>query len=374
MMYLLALSVVALLLWAGVLLAPWRPWSTRERLEAGVGAMDADVDLSDVVAIVPARNEAARISDTLTALHAQGRDLRIVVVDDGSEDETSAVVESLGLDGVSVVRAGPLPQGWTGKVWAQSQAEPLLNRPRVLLLDADILLSPGLLPVLKGKLREKNASLASVMVELPMKNRWERLLMPAFVFFFKLIYPFSLVNAPNSRISAAAGGCVLMETRALEDIGGFAALKDALIDDCALARLVKREGHTIWIGLTRSAASHRRYHRLSDIWNMVARTAYTQLGCAPPMLALCTLIMAVALIIPVAGLFSHDLASISLSALTVIFMALSFIPTLRYYGLNPALGLTLPLSGMLFLAMTWTSAFRYWAGERAVWHGRAYRA
>ncbi|HSS65485.1 MAG TPA: glycosyltransferase [Gammaproteobacteria bacterium] len=373
-MILTILSAVAGLLWAALLLLPFRPWSTRERLDASIGSVKVDDDLSDMVAIVPARNEADRIAVTLAALHAQGRDLRVVVVDDGSDDQTSAVVKSLGLKNVSVLRAGSLPPGWTGKVWAQSQAEPLLQRPLVLLLDADIRLYPGLVAALKAKLRKENASLVSLMVELPMNYRWERLLMPAFVFFFKLLYPFGLVNAPRSSVAAAAGGCILMRTRALADIGGFAALKDALIDDCALARLVKREGRAIWIGLTRSAVSTRRYPRLTDIWNMVARTAYTQLGYRLPMLALCTLIMAVAFFIPLAGLFSHNPPSVSLSVLAMVFMALSFIPTLGYYGLNPALGLTLPLSATLFLAMTWTSAFRYWAGERSVWHGRVYRA
>ncbi len=370
----LALCIVALLLWIGVLLAPWRPWSTLERLDSGFGAVDGDDDLSDVVALVPARNEADRITDTLSALHVQGRNLQIVVIDDGSEDNTFAVVEGVGLEGVSVLRAGSLPQGWTGKVWAQSQAEPLLKRPLVLLLDADIRLLPGLVSALKAKLRRKNAGLVSVMVELPMKNRWERLLIPAFIYFFKLLYPFALVNAPHSRVAAAAGGCVLMTTQSLEEIGGFAALKHALIDDCALARLVKRKGHAIWIGLTRSAVSTRRYHRLSALWNMVARTAYTQLGYALPMLVLCTMVLVVAFIIPLAGMFTLNLSSVLLSAMALIFMALSYIPTLKYYGLNPVRALSLPLSGVLFLAMTWSSAFRYWSGERSVWHGRAYRA
>lgn len=372
-MTLTALSFVAMLIWAGVLLVPWRPWSTRERLEADAEAAGDDDDLSDVAVLVPARNEAVRIADTLLALKAQGRGLRVVVVDDGSEDETSAVVERLGLEDVSLLRAGPLPPGWTGKVWAQSQAEPLLGKPLLLLLDADIRLSRGLLSALKAKLRRDDAGLVSVMAELPMMNLWERLLMPAFIFFFKLLYPFRLVNARDSRIAAAAGGCVLMKSEALEDIGGFAALKDALIDDCTLARLVKRHGHLVWIGLTRSAMSTRRYPRLPDIWNLVARTAYTQLGCSLPMLVLCSLVMVTAFAVPVAGLFADDFRPVSLSVLAAILMAVGFSPLLKYYGQNPAMSVALPLAGVLFLAMTWTSAFRYWAGERSVWHGRVYR-
>lgn len=371
-MLLTVLSALAALLWAVVLLLPFQPWSTRERLEAEVGSVNRDGDLSDVVAIVPARNEADRIAATVAALHLQGRDLRILVVDDGSEDGTSAVAEALGLDGVSVMQAGSLPPGWTGKVWAQSQAEPLLQRPLVLLLDADIRLSPGMLVALRERLRQQNLGLVSVMAELPMKNTWERVLIPAFVFFFKLLYPFRLVNAAKSPIAAAAGGCVLIKTGALKDIGGFAALKDALIDDCTLARTVKRHGHGIWIGLTRSAVSTRRYRRISDIWNMVARTAFTQLDYSLPMLGLCTVVMAVAFVAPATGLFTGDVGPISFSALAMIFMALSFLPTLKFYRLSPGLSLTLPLAGALFLAMTWTSAIRYFAGERSRWHGRAY--
>lgn len=373
-MTLTIVSAVAAMLWATVLLLPFRPWSTRERLEAAVKCEHRVADLSDVTAVVPARNEASRIADTVTALRRQGRGIEILVVDDGSEDGTSAVVEGLALDGVSVLRAGPLPRQWTGKVWAQSRAESRLTRPLLLLLDADILLSPGAVPALKETLETTRSGLVSVMAALPMRDFWERLLMPAFVFFFKLLYPFGLANAPRSRIAAAAGGCVLMHKRVLEDIGGFAAVKDALIDDCALARRVKDKGHRVWIGLTHSAASSRRYPRLADIWNMVARTAFVQLRCSAAMLLLCTLIMTVAFIVPMAGLLAQALAPSLFSALAIVLMSVVYIPTLKYYRIHPALGLTLPLAGVLFLAMTWTSALRYWTGERSVWHGRVYRA
>ena len=373
-MMLASMAFFAALLWATVLLLPFRPWSTRERLESVAVLGDGEADLSDVTAVVPARNEAGRIADTLEALHRQGRGIEIVVVDDGSEDGTSAVVEGLALDGVSVLRAGPLPRKWTGKVWALSRAESRLQRPLILLLDADIVLSSGAVPALKQTLKSTRSGLVSVMAALPMRGFWERLLMPAFVFFFKLLYPFGLANAPRSRIAAAAGGCVLMQKRVLDDIGGFAAVKDALIDDCALAREVKRRGHRVWIGLTHAAASSRRYPRLADIWNMVARTAYTQLRCSAALLLLCTLIMTGAFIVPMAGLFTQALAPFLFSALAIALMSIGYIPTLKYYRIHPAFALTLPLAAVLFLAMTWTSALRFWTGERSVWHGRVYRA
>lgn len=370
-MTLTALCFLGTLIWAGVLLAPWRPWSTAERLESGEN--DAD-DLSDVTAVIPARNESKRIAGTVRALRAQGQNLDIIVVDDDSDDDTAGIVERLGLTGVRLLRAGPLPSGWTGKVWAQSRAEALLERPLVLLLDADIHVSTGLVPALKKKLRSGDFALVSLMAELPVKNVWERLLVPAFIFFFKLLYPFGRVGAPGSRVAAAAGGCVLMKRPVLEEIGGFAAIRDAIIDDCALARRVKHRGHRIWIGLTRSAVSTRRYSGLADIWNMVARTAFTQLGYSLSILLLCSLVMAAAFVVPLFGLFANDSGPVVLSALAVGFMLSSYTPLLKFYGLNPVLCVTLPLAGVLFLAMTWTSAFRYWAGQRSAWHGRAYRA
>ncbi|MDX1514724.1 MAG: glycosyltransferase, partial [Gammaproteobacteria bacterium] len=270
----LSLAMLSALLWLCLLLTPWRPWLVRETLDHDA---PLEEDLSDVVALVPARNEAGAIARTLTALSSQGPGLKIVVVDDQSDDDTKDVVEGLRLPDVTLIHGGPLPDGWTGKVWAQAQGQSELNRPLTLLLDADVELAPGVLAALKATRRQKRVALASLMVELPMSNLWERLLLPAFVYFFRLLYPFALANDPHTRVAAAAGGCVLMETREIQNLGGFDALRSALIDDCTLARLVKLGGGGTWIGLTRRARSQRRYPRLADIWGMVARTAFTQL-------------------------------------------------------------------------------------------------
>ncbi|HEX9583290.1 MAG TPA: glycosyltransferase [Gammaproteobacteria bacterium] len=361
------LLMASALLWACVLLLPWRPCAVRESLAADAGAPD---EMSDVVALVPARNEAESIARTLAALSGQGRHLKIVVVDDQSTDGTVEAINSAGLPDLVLIRGEALPAGWTGKVWAQAQGEKELDRPLTLLLDADVELAPGLLTALKRKMRDQRAGLASLMVELPMAGFWERVLIPAFVYFFKLLYPFALANAPHSRVAAAAGGCVLMETRRLQKIGGFASLRGELIDDCTLARLVKNDGARIWVGLTRDARGLRRYPRLSDIWNMVARTAFTQLRLSGALLAVCTLLMALAFVAPVTGLAAGGSAVFAAIALGA--MMLSYFPTIRYYRLHPVWVLALPLAGVLFLAMTWSSAFRHWRGEGVSWRGRAY--
>ncbi len=362
----------ALLVWLIVLILPWRPWSTRERLEAD--AERSRESLDDVTVLIPARDEAETLPQTLAGLSTQGPGLDIVVVDDQSSDGTGAIAQSSGVAGVRVISGAPLPAGWTGKVWAQSQARPLLNRPLVLLLDADIVLAPGLIATLRHRLRGRRLGLASLMAELPMEGFWERLLLPAFVYFFKLVYPFHVANSPSKRVAAAAGGCVLLETGALDAIGGFASLRDAIIDDCTLARRVKDAGFRTWIGLTRSVTSHRRYFGLGGIWRMVTRTAFTQLRYSWSALALCTLLMIISFLSPVVMAFSPDLSARTIALGAWLLMWLAYLPTLRFYGIPAPWGLMMPFIGLLFLTMTWDSARRYLGGERSAWRGRQYSA
>lgn len=369
---LLAWATLALVAWLVVLGLPWRPWSTRERLEAD--PRRARESLEDVTVLIPARNESHTLPQTLASLAEQGPGLDILVVDDQSSDATAQVARCSGPAGVRVISGMPLPAGWIGKVWAQSQARPYLNRPLVLLLDADIALAPGLIATLRQQLRGQRLGLASLMAELPMQGFWERLLLPAFVYFFKLIYPFHLANSANRRVAAAAGGCVLLDVKALDAMGGFESLRDAIIDDCSLARGVKLAGYRTWIGLTHSVSSHRRYHGLGDIWRMVARTAFTQLAYSWLLLGLCTLLMVICLLSPVLSAFSADQATRVIAVVAWLLMWLAYIPTLRFYHLPLLWGLLLPFVGLLFLAMTWDSARRYLRGERSAWRGRQYNA
>jgi len=361
---------IAPLIWWGVLLLPWAPWRIRERLTGEATALPPD--LSDTTAVVPARDEAATIEPALRALVAQGRGLRVVVVDDRSGDGTAAAAQQVAAPGLEVVEGRPLPRGWTGKLWALEQGRRRVTTPWTLLMDADVVLAPGALGALRARLDQEGARLGSLMVELAMEGFWERLLLPPFIYFFRLLYPFHLANTPASRVAAAAGGCILIETRVLEEIGGFQALRDALIDDCTLARRVKSRGHRTWIGLTRSARSLRRYPDLASVWGMVARTAYTQLRYSALLLVLCTAALAAAFWLPVAGLFAPSPAARYLAAVALVAMVASYLPTLRYYGLPGRWALTLPVAGTLFLAMTWTSAVRYWRGTRSRWKGRTY--
>jgi hopene-associated glycosyltransferase HpnB len=367
----IVVGAAAACLWLAVLIAPWQPCRTRERLDSPADGGDADPDaLAGIDAIIPARNEAALIEDTVRALAAQSTAVHILVVDDQSTDGTGARARQAGA--TEVLTSAPLPEGWTGKLWALEQGFRRTHSPYVLLLDADIVLAPGVLRALRMQLRRSGAQLVSVMAEPRLRSFWERLLLPAFVYFFKLLYPFRLANGRTSLVAAAAGGCVLLERRVLEQIGGFAALRGELIDDCTLARLVKRAGFRTWIGLTRAARSQRPSERLGAIWDMVARTAFTQLRYSPVWLGACTVLMLLAFAVPVACLAAPDDAARAAGAAALFALSASYLPVLRYYGLSALRAPTLLLAAILFLAMTWTSALRYWRGTRSTWKGRVY--
>ena len=236
-----------------------------------------DADLSDITVLIPARNEAEVIGTTLGSLKTQGNDLAIIVVDDRSTDGTATVAKTLGVQNLRLLSGEPLPADWSGKLWALEQGFRHVNTPLTLLIDADIELRPGIVGGLRQKLKENHLHFISLMAQLRMASFWERLLMPAFVYFFKMLYPFRLSNSSFTRVAAAAGGCILLETRLIEEIGGFEAIRQELIDDCALARRVKSLGYRTWMGLTHSVHSLRSYENLAGIWNMVTRTAFCQL-------------------------------------------------------------------------------------------------
>ena len=295
-----ALIFLSFAIWLTILLLPWRPWGTAQRLPSAT----ADISLSDVTVLIPARNEAECVAETLRQVAAQGALAKIVLVDDQSDDGTATAARTAGIDALQIVDGTPPPPGWSGKLWALEQGRTECATRLTLLLDADIGLSPGVLNALLSQMNRGAYDLVSVMANLPMRNGWEKLLLPAFIYFFKLLYPFSLANDPRSRVAAAAGGCVLIKTARLDAIGGFAALHDAIIDDCALARYVKRAGGRTWLGLSNEVRAIRPYTSLRPIWDMVARTAYTQLRYSPAWLLLCSVLMIVVYIVPIVGLVS----------------------------------------------------------------------
>ena len=364
------LAITGAITWLIILLLPWRPWSTREVLNAS--SPSADEDLSDITVLIPARNEADMLHTTLPALNEQGKGLNIIIVDDQSTDGTPEAARGAGGKNLLILPGKSLPSGWSGKLWALEQGRSQLKTSLVLLLDADIRLLPGIIGELRKTMREKNVHLISLMAVLRMETFWERLLMPAFIYFFKLLYPFHLSNSSSSKVAAAAGGCILLETRVLDEIGGFSSLRGALIDDCALAKKVKSRGYKTWMGLSHSARSLRSYNDMRAIWKMVARTAFTQLRYSKLLLILCTVIMLASFGIPGIGLLLPPLSVKLLSAFCLACMVLTYLPTLKFYRMSTWWAFAMPLIGALYLAMTWTSAFNCWRGQTSQWKGRTY--
>jgi len=364
------LALAAALIWFGILLLPWRPWNTREVLNAS--SPPSEEDLSDITALIPARNEAEFIIASLLGLGAQGNHLAIVLVDDQSTDGTAQAALRTAKRNLRIIEGKPLPPGWTGKLWALEQGISHVHTPLTLLMDADIELKPGILAALRKKMIENGLQFISLMAALRMVSFWERLFLPAFIYFFKLLYPFHLSNSSNPRVAAAAGGCILLQTNVLKAVGGFRALRGAMIDDCALARRVKSLGFRTWIGLTHSARSLRPYNDLGTIWNMVARSAFSQLRYSSLLLLFCTVLMITAFWLPVMGLFFPETAARVIAAASLGAMMLSYLPTLTFYGLPRVFAVAMPFIGTFYLAMTWTSAFRFWLGKGAEWKDRSY--
>ena len=366
-MFTFACALLPALMWLGLLLVPWRPWSTREHLEADAAVRQA-FDLGDVTVLIPARNEGDVLGVTLAALQAQGTGLQVVVVDDQSTDDTAGIAAAF--PHTRVISGQPLPEGWAGKLWALEQGRMHVQTGLTLLLDADIQLQPGVLATLVMHKRREQRQLVSLMADLRRTSFWDRLLLPVFVYYFKLLYPFALSNSPSRFVAAAAGGCILVDTEVLQRIGAFASLRDALIDDCTLARQVKQAGYRTWLGLSRDVVSLRPYASLASIHQMVARSAFTQLGYSTALLLAVTAVFALAYGTPLALLGAPQVWPLALTAWLA--MTVSYLPMLRYYRMSPLWALLLPLSATLYLAMTWSSAIRYWRGVRSQWKGRVY--
>ena len=366
---LLILSIFASVIWFIVLILPWRPWLTGETLEPEFAG---DFDLADVSVLIPARNEADVIADTLHGLAKQGRGLKVLLVDDASDDGTAAVAKQVSGVDLSIINSQSLPDGWSGKLWALEQGAREVQTAWTLLLDADILLAPGMVASLLAKAKNDNRQLVSIMACLRMESFWEKLLMPAFIYFFKLLYPFRLANSDSPQVAAAAGGCILLETKVIVQIGGFSEIRGAIIDDCNLAKQVKKRGNRIWIGQSHAVVSIRCYDRLESIWGMVARSAFTQLGYSVGLLILCTLLIVSLFVAPVTGIAWGVGQTQVWSVIAYAGLIICYYPTLRYYRRNGAWALLLPVIACFYLAMTWTSAFRFWQGVRSQWKNRVY--
>jgi len=378
-------AMAALAAWVYLAVFHGRFWRADQRLDA---ASPRPESWPAVAIVIPARNEAVTIGRAVSSLLAQdyAGAVALVVVDDGSRDGTAqaARVSAQAARGhpgrLTVVTGRPLREGWTGKLWAMSQgvdaAAKLLPAARyVLLTDADIEFDPAEMSRLVAKAEAEGLDLVSLMVRLDCTGGWERLLIPAFVFLFQMLYPFPQVNDPARRIAAAAGGCMLVRRDVLARAGGLQAIRHHVIDDCALARAIKRGG-PIWLGLAGGTRSLRAYRGLGGIWDMVVRTAFVQLGESLAVLAGVVAAIALVYVAPpvaaVAGIWSGDgLAALAGTAAWAL-MALCYRPTLGDYGGSGWRAALLPLAALFYCFMTVDSARRSMAGHGPMWKGRFY--
>jgi hopene-associated glycosyltransferase HpnB len=334
-----------------------------------------------VVAIIPARNEAETIARTVSALAKQDYpgEFHIIVVDDHSEDGTAALARNAAevsgaAERVSIHSAADLAQGWTGKIWALNegvQVAPNHSAEFFWFTDADIEHAPDSLRRLVFRAERDSLDLASLMVLLQAKTFPERLLIPPFLYFFLMLYPPRWIADPKARTAGAAGGCILLRRSALERIGGFAAIRGEVIDDCALARAVKKSRGKIWMGLTRASMSLRGYGTFAEIRNMIARTAFTQLHYSLSFLLVALAGLFVTFLLPWFSFLSGEDPAWFLASTAICLMTVTFGVTVRFYSLPWPWALALPLAAVYYGYATSVSAVRYWLGQGGQWKGRA---
>jgi len=377
----LVLAGVALAAWLYLLLLRGFFWLPRELPTYPPPFGEGGATSPSVAAIVPARDEAVTIGAAIASLLAQNYlgEFAIVLVDDHSSDGTARIAreaaEKAGAAGrLTIVAAAPLPPGWTGKLWALAEGVDALEAAGAapdlyLFTDADIAHHRENLSSLVAALDGGRRDLVSLMVKLRCEAWAERFLVPAFVFFFAMLYPFAWVNDAKKRTAAAAGGCVLLRREALRRIGGFGAIRGALIDDCALARRVKESGGAILLAMTHATRSLRPYPRMADLWAMVVRTAYTQLNCSPLLLAGTVLGLAGVYLAPPLLLLAGG-APAALGLAAWFLMAASYAPMLVFYRRSLLWAPLLPLVAGVYLGATLDSARRHYAGTGGAWKGR----
>jgi hopene-associated glycosyltransferase HpnB len=365
---------VSLVAWVYLMAAHGSFWLTGQRLPRRGRDRQEPAHWPRVTAVVPARNEAAMLPATLPGLLGQDYpgEFTVIVVDDASTDDTAAVAERAG---ATVIRGTGPERGWAGKVHAMATGVQALppGTEYILFTDADIAwtASRALRNLVAASVTD-NRDLVSQMALLRTRTFWERAIVPAFVYFFAQLYPFRRVNH-GTRTAAAAGGCMLVRREALRRAGGLEKIKGALIDDVALGTLLKRAGARCWLGLTADIASVRPYPRLSHLWQMIARSAYTQLRYNPFLLVGTIAGLALLYVIPpaglIAGLAANDPTTAALGGAAWALMTVSYLPMLRFYRLSPLRSLTLPLIAVGYGAMTADSARRHYASTPVAWRG-----
>jgi hopene-associated glycosyltransferase HpnB len=378
------IAALSLAGWVYLVFAHGRFWLCDQRME---GRDALPESWPAIVAVVPARDEAELLPEVLRSLLDQDYpgDFRVILVDDESSDATADVARRAASEHASgarlrVVEAPPRPPGWVGKMWAVASglraAEAAGLEPEAWwLTDADVVHGRDGLRRLVAKAEADGLDLVSLMVRLHAEHGLCRLLVPAFVYFFQMLYPFPRVNDPRARTAGAAGGCVLVRRAALARAGGIESLRSEVIDDCALGRVVKRSGGRLWLGLSATERSIRPNAGLGDVWRMVARSAFTQLQHSSLLLAGTLVGLALLYLVPplwvlLLPLHGNAVAT-ALATAAWLLAAASFTPTLVLYGRSVAWALALPLAGLLYASMTFDSARRHWRREGASWKGRA---
>lgn len=372
---LLICGSIALLAWLYLVLFHGSFWRT-DLLLAEQEPTIASTGL--VAVVIPARNEAETIGRGVGSLLQQScsERIRIFVVDDNSTDGTADAARAAapGDTRLRVITGEPLPLGWTGKLWAVQQGIEAASAcdPKFLLLsDADIEHAPDCVALLVSVAETQGYDMVSFMVKLHCGTIAEKLLIPAFVFFFFMLYPPLWVRSPRTRTAGAAGGCMLIRPQALEQAGGIGSIRSEIIDDCALARAVKQSGGRIWLGLTRDTRSLRQYDGFGAIEGMIARTAFNQLHHSVALLLGTMVGMALLYLAPVVLLLSGRRTTRAMAAAACVLMVISFVPMVRFYGLRLFWALTLPLAGLFYVCATVDSAVRFWTGRGGGWKGRA---
>ena len=366
------LGGLTLLIWLGLIFAHGQFWRARV---SDRGMPPVPQLWPSVAAIVPARNEADVITRSIGSLLEQDYpgEFRVILVDDNSSDGTADAARALNDARLVILTGAPLPAGWTGKLWALSQGIAAAERPEFLwLTDADIEHAPDTLRALVSRAEDGGLQLVSLMARLHCATWAERMLVPAFVFFFQMLYPFERVNRPKG-IGGAAGGCMLVRRTALERAGGIAAIRNALIDDCTFGALIKRHGR-IWLGLTDRSRSIRPYRDIGSIAAMISRSAYAQLGYSPLMLIGTLLGLFLVFGAPPLLTLTGSGAGRIMAAVAWALMALSFQPMLRFYHRSPLYGVVLPLIGAFYAGCTLLSAWQHHRGRGGMWKGRAQAA
>lgn len=376
-MLLIVISAVPVVIWIYLLLCRGDFWRTEALLKRPAFPKKAT---KRIIAVIPARNEASVIGEAVASLLRQDlpAPLHIIVVDDGSTDDTAGAARRAEersdiLGCLTIIQGKPLIPGWTGKLWALSQgveAAAALNPDYLLLTDADIRHCKGSVADLVGIAESGNYDLASVMVKLKCETAAEKALIPAFVFFFLMLYPPAWIASRAYKTAGAAGGCILIRTEAMNRIGGFAAIRKEIIDDCALARSVKRSGGRVWLGLSTSTESIRRYVTFCEIGRMISRTAFNQLHHSALILTATLAGLFLTYLLPPLLLISGKPLALACGVAAWTLMAAGYRPIAQFYRLSAAWSFALPAIALFYAGATVHSALCYWTGKGGKWKDR----